>query len=273
MTPIAIDEARIFSPDSGSQEALIHLNWGSAAVWVACAPGKEAGNEDVAAIIPTGSGSVVLAIADGCGGHAAGGEAARLAISTILRRVEDSGDDVRSGILHGIDAANEAIAKMGVGAACTVALVEIDGRNARPYHVGDSEVLIVGQRGRRKLQTLSHSPVSYAVEAGLIEEADALHHDERHLVSNHVGSPDMRIEIGPAIELAPRDTVLVASDGLFDNLHADEIVEIIRSGSLEAVAEELARTARQRMTSPTQGQPSKPDDLSFIIFRPAGDDR
>ena len=60
-----------------------------------------------------------------------------------------------------------------------------------------------------------------------------MHHSQRHVVSNVIGSPDMRIEIGSAIEMDLRDTLVLASDGLSDNLHVTEIVEYVRKGPLE----------------------------------------
>ena len=97
-----------------------------------------------------------------------------------------------------------------------------------------------------------------------------MHHEERHVISNVIGSTDMHIDVGSAVELSPRDTLLLASDGLSDNLHMPEIVECIRKGSLESVAEDLARRARERMEGARDGEPCKPDDMTFVIFRLAG---
>ena len=109
--------------------------------------------------------------------------------------------------------------------------------------------------------------MGYAVEAGLLDELEAMYHEQRHVVSNVIGRPDMRIEIGSPLELAARDTLLVATDGLFDNLHLPEIVERLRKGALPAAVDELAGHSRQRMQEPTDGQPSKPDDLTLVAFR------
>ncbi len=87
-------------------------------------------------------------------------------------------------------------------------------RSLRCYHVGDSELLAVGQRGRIKQRVVPHSPTGFAVEAGLLDEDEAVRHDQRHVLFNVIGSLDMRVEVGPALELAARDTVLLASDGL-----------------------------------------------------------
>jgi serine/threonine protein phosphatase PrpC len=109
--------------------------------------------------------------------------------------------------------------------------------------------------------------VGYALESGLLEEEEALHHDQRHLISNMVGSAEMRIEVGSPIRLAPRDTVLLATDGLLDNLSLQEIVDGIRAGPLARVVRNLARTCGRRMREPEGNYPSKPDDLSFLLFR------
>jgi serine/threonine protein phosphatase PrpC len=128
-------------------------------------------------------------------------------------------------------------------------------------------ILVMGQRGKIKLQTVSHSPVGFAVEAGVIDEAEAMHHEDRHLVSNVLGASDMRIEVGSTLTLSPRDTLLLSSDGLFDNLHRDEIVERMRRGPLLEGARRLSQDAVRRMTRPVGGNPSKPDDLTFVAFR------
>lgn len=244
---------------------------GCAAVCTQRAPDKETANEDSAALISWEPSSGILAIADGAGGSRAGGEASRLALESIAECVAGAAKDetsVRDAILTGIEEANERIMAMGVGAATTLALVELEGRTIRTYHVGDSMILVVGQRGRVKLQTVSHSPVGYAVESGMMDAGEAMDHEERHLVSNFVGTPDMRVEIGSLLELAPHDTVVVASDGLFDNLHIEEIVEYIRCGGLPRAFHALFGEARRRMTVPEPGSPSKPDDLTAVVFRP-----
>ena len=153
--------------------------------------------------------------------------------------------------------------------ATTLALVEIQGRTIRPYHVGDSVILLTGQRGKLKLQTIPHSPIGYAVEAGLMKEEDAIHHEARHVISNVIGSEQMRIEIGPPIEMAARDTLILASDGLLDNLLPDEIVEFVRSGPLDLAVARLVAEARSAWRARTESAPCKPDDLTVIAYRPA----
>lgn len=242
---------------------------GRAAVFSARCPDKTTANEDAAALFPLDEGRAVLAVADGVGGQPAGDRAAALALESLagaLENVPPEGE-LRGAILDGIESANRAVLALGVGAATTLAVAEIDRGTLRPYHVGDAEVLVIGQRGRIKLQTLSHAPVSYAVEAGVLDAREAIQHEDRHLVSNLVGSPEMRIELGTSLALAPRDTVLVASDGLLDNLLVEEIAALVRAGPLDRAAESLAAETLRRMRTPSDRRPSKPDDLTFILFR------
>jgi serine/threonine protein phosphatase PrpC len=249
---------------------------GTAAVFTNRSPIKETPNEDVAALWPASDGRGVLAVADGLGGHAGGERASRLAIEKIQNSLQDAlkpadqpatTDQLRGAILNGIESANQAIRELGTGAATTLALVEIQDRTIRPYHVGDSVILLTGQRGKLKMQTISHSPIGYAVESGLIEEEEAIHHESRHVISNVIGSEQMRIEMGPPIEMAPRDTLVLASDGLLDNLLPTEIVEFVRSGPLDRAVGEMVSEAQRRMATQDGNAPSKPDDLTVIAFR------
>ena len=242
------------------------------AIYSARSPQRDGPNEDAAAAFCLANGSVLLLVADGMGGMPQGGTASALLVGAVHDAVLDTGGEadrgLREGLIDAIDRASERIQALGVGAGSTLAAVEINDHTVRSCHVGDSMILVVGNRGRIKQQTVSHSPVGYAVEAGLLNEDDALHHDDRNVVSNMVGFPNMRIEIGPAVPLAPHDTVLLASDGLFDNLYIEEIVEYFRRGRIERAMKDLVAACRRRMDGPAAGgQPCKPDDLTFILLR------
>ncbi len=252
---------------------------GLAVVASRTAPEKTSANEDNAAVIPLGDNQAVLLVADGLGGHAGGELASRMAIEhmeeALRQRVEESegpldAEQLRSAIINGIERANAAVRELGTGAATTLCVAEIQGDTVRVYHIGDSAIMLVGQRGKIKFQTLAHSPVGYAVEAGLLAEADAIHHEERHLISNVLGSAEMRIEMGPSRKMSFRDTLLLTSDGLLDNLLTDEIVARCRKGPLDKGVEQLMTDAFKRMErGPNGSKPSKPDDLTIVAFRRA----
>lgn len=255
------------------QPEIVPVTGGQVAVFVRPVPEATGPNEDAAAIVNTDHAGVVLVVADGAGGQPAGDKAAAIAVQTVIDSVQAATDEdeVRTAIVDGFDRANAAILELGVGAATTLAVVQVSSRGARTFHAGDSGILITGQRGLVKHATLHHSPVAYAVEAGVLDAEEALHHEDLNLVTNFVGATDMRITVGPTTPLALRDTILLGSDGLFDNLHDYELVECVRKGPLADVAAALLALCDERMTAPKEGMPSKPDDLAFLVYRPIGD--
>jgi len=248
----------------------LSVGGGSMVAFTCRAPDKESENEDSVAAIPYGPDAVVLVVADGAGGLPAGRRASQTAVRSLEESLNVAMSEtmlLRTAILNGIDAANAAVLELGNGSATTLTVVTIEGRIARSYQIGDSEAIVIGQRGRIRAQTMAHSPTGFAVEAGMLDQRAALHHEERHLVSNFIGTTDMRIDMGAGIKLNPRDTVLLASDGLTDNVHVHEITELVRKGPMTEAVKSMIGLARRRMTVETMHQPSKPDDLSVVLFR------
>lgn len=264
------DSVIVVESDRGAETYRGAVGGGEFVAFTCPSPDKETGNEDTSAVIPYGPQAVAFVVADGAGGLPGGKRASRAAVTTLVESLNASMAEtmlLRTAILNGIEAANRAVLDLGTGSATTLTVLTVEGRNARAYQIGDSEALIVGQRGLIRLQTPVHSPTGFAVEAGLLDQRDALHHAERHLVSNFLGTADMRIELGGEVGLKPRDTILIASDGLMDNVHIEEIIKRIRIGPLDQAIQNLISLAQSRMGGRSTGQPSKPDDLSLILFR------
>ena len=243
---------------------------GNIVVFTARSPAKETVNEDSCAIFQIDTNSCVLAVADGMGGLPQGSTASRLVMQSLkdtLNNLKET-NSVRDAILNSVEVANQKILALSTGAGSTAAIVEIANNIVRPYHIGDSKILVVGQRGKIKLETLSHSPTEYAVEAGFLEPNEAIDHEDRRYVSNMIGAQDMRIELGSPLTLSKYDTVLLASDGLVDNLQLYEIVEIIRKGNLKKCINKLIELCNERMNSDDNSQnPSAPDDLTILLYR------
>ncbi len=233
-------------------------------------------NQDAACLIQLTDMHGVLAVADGVGGASAGNKAARMAIEQLLKHVATAspGVSARSQILNAIEDANQSLLQWGTGSASTLAVVEYLDNEIRTYHVGDATVILTSNHGRIKYCTVAHAPVALAVELGMLNEQEALRHDDRNLISNFVGSHEMKIEIGPELQMAARDSLIIASDGLFDNLTTAEVVEKVCSGPLLEKTDQLVQLAAARMRGslPDQSQslPSKPDDLTVLCFRQFG---
>jgi len=259
-----------------SQVRIAVLSNGNAAVVSVASPVGDGANQDGAATISHAPNVSVLAVADGVGGARAGASAARQMLETLAESVsavseKDAQDPelMRATILSSIEEANRRILASGSGGATTVTIAQVVGRDLRTFQVGDSVSILVGQKGKLKYSGIPHGPVVYAVEAGVLDEHEAINHEERHVVSNVVGDQRMHIDIGPAIQLSSKDTLLLASDGVYDNMFLNEILETVRKGSLEESSTRLVERSRARMEHAGPTEPSKPDDLTFIIFRPS----
>ncbi len=255
---------------SEGQFVALGVGGGQAHAFTLQSPGKTSGNEDSVGVFPYGPGATILAVADGAGGLPAGQKASRTAIAVLRDSLLQSADRtqlLRTAILNGIEAANQAILDLANGSATTLTVASIEGRVARFYHVGDSIGLVMGQRGALKFQTVAHSPVGFAVEAGFLSEREAMFHMDRHIVSNFMGNSEMRIDVSPEITLAALDTVVISSDGLSDNLQVAEVIERARCGAGDKSLRALVDLSLHRMLGTSQMQPSKPDDLSIILFR------
>lgn len=270
----SMDQPLILLNEEGAEVHLVDERRGAVVGTSRKMPGRTGPNQDSLAVIPTADG-VVLAVADGVGGGPEGDRASRVAIEELVSALEGADGGVRERILDAFEAANRKIIEFGTGAATTLSVVEVEispeGIHCRPYHAGDSSILVCGGRGRVKVSIVPHSPVGYAVEAGLIQADEAIHHDELNIVSNLVGMSDMRIDLGARLPLSPRDTVAVGTDGLFDNLHAQEIVAAVRKGPIVKAREHLVALASQRMDQREGDMPSKPDDMAFLLYRPPRD--
>ena len=231
---------------------------------------KDTANEDALAIIPINESTLVLAIADGLGGMPAGEQASRMVIQRLVKSLaamEHKDTSVREVLLNSIEQANEEILEMKNGAASTLVVAEVSGTSLRTYHAGDSMIMLMGNRGVIKYSAIPHSPTGYALESGIINESEAMLHEERHLISNYIGSQDMRLEMGPSIRISPRDTLLLASDGISDNLYDNEIVELCRKGPILDCSRNLIAECNKFMTHLSTDRICHPDDLSFIMFR------
>ena len=246
-----------------AEPQLVILKAGQAMVFSRSHAGQSGANEDALGVFEDVSGRTCLAVADGVGGLPQGLEAATLAIGLLAEASRSESTPIENRI----ETANQKLLTQLPNAGTTVCVAEITDGALVSCHAGDSTALVVGQRGRIKLRTQSHSPVGIK-EANGLDEKEALFHPQRHLLNNMMGDRALWLEKQDALELASRDTVLLGTDGLWDNLFLSEIVEMIRLGELSESAEKLAEAVIQRMSHPVAGLPSKPDDISFILYRP-----
>lgn len=182
---------------------------------------------------------VLLAVADGIGGHAAGEVASAMAVEVletdIARRRAAGGIAAPNGkvLEDSFIRANREIFQRAAGnpelggMGTTLAAALLDGRGSAVANVGDSRVYRL--RGE-VLTQISHDH-SWAAEQrrgrGLTAE-DIRRSPFRNMVTRSVGYTETILVDTFPLELLPGDAVLLCSDGLHGSLSDPEILKIIR---------------------------------------------
>lgn len=225
-------------------------------------------NQDAIVVVGHEDGPVVVGLADGAGGHKNGAWASKVAMEALRSSLSgaSTAQERRVQILDAFEEANNRIIRDANGAATTMVVAEVSENKARVYFAGDSICLVVGGRGKLKYRTYGHNPVDLGIQAGLLDEDVYDEQGLRHIVTNMLGSKQLHIESSVQLSLDPKDTLLICSDGLYDNVKLEEICSILSGSDLTKIADTLQTKASQAMHS-QDDEFSKHDDLSFVLVR------
>jgi PPM family protein phosphatase len=226
----------------------------SAALSVA---GKRRNNEDALLVDCNDSlqpRQIVLAVADGMGGHERGEEAAQLMIAELQKanRHAVPPDGARIAIRSWVEAANGLMraASAGVRAhmmGCTVSGALVVGNRALVFNVGDSRTFLADGAGIRQISE-DHSVMQDAIRKGLVAPGVELGEAFAHALVRSVGT-DAHVEpdIFPAdgwLELAPGQVLLSCSDGLWNAVTASALHrELIGRADLDSAVASLVALA------------------------------
>lgn len=236
--------------------------------------GNRANNQDRCLLLEH-EGRVLLAVADGMGGHARGELAAQAFVDTVGRLFLGSEglEDPATFLRDAFRAAHRAIRYVGetqeppiqpltTGVACLV-----QGGTALWAHVGDSRAYLI-RGGKVALRTRDHTRVAEMVDAGLITEQQARIHPLRNHVSLCLGGTPQPppVTLGPKIYLVEDDVVLLCSDGLWSAVSEHRLVGLLEEKDTLQAVDRLAEAAEQA-TYPQS------DNVSGVALRWAGQRR
>jgi serine/threonine protein phosphatase PrpC len=186
----------------------------------------------------------LLMIADGMGGHVGGKEASSMAIRVasgvlvreiLLPLLESQTTTVASRPIQEVlseatASANEAVSQTEGDAGTTLTSVIVMGHSAYIGHVGDTRVYYLN-KGELQQITQDHSLVKRLVELGQISVEEAQQHPQRNFLDRAVGQgPDLTVDTHFQ-RLAESSCLLLCSDGLWNHVSDEEIVEVIESTS------------------------------------------
>jgi serine/threonine protein phosphatase PrpC len=200
----------------------------------------------------------IYLVVDGVGGQVAGEIAAETAVEAIrgsFAGAEGDSSEPEARVRRAIALANNRIFELAqsrpelAGMACVLTLALVEDGRATIGHVGDSRLYLIWRGAIRKL-TRDHSPVGEGEDSGTLSEAEAMQHPRRHEIYRALGAAPHDAADAGFIEirrcrLRPDAALLLCSDGLTDQLTAEEIRDIAESytGDAEAVARELVEAA------------------------------
>ncbi len=236
------------------------LDWGKYRIAFLNCKNKEKSphNEDSLFINFKGS-HLIAGVSDGAGGHPKGKEAAKIAASLMFKSCQNS----KSNFLKVIQEINSQIIDLKVGAGATLASVSIKDDSVRFFSVGDSEIILWNSQGREIYSNIPSTTIGHKIEAGLLEQNESLEDPDRHQVNNMLGETLIRIEATNRIELKKYHTLLVGSDGVFDNFTHEELKEMVGTGPFDQSFNSFADQCINSDNLPR----NKDDDISFILIR------
>jgi serine/threonine protein phosphatase PrpC len=217
-------------------------------VYQASRQGGRRHNEDRIGYV-YGHDALLMVLADGMGGHAKGEVAAQLLVQMVVKLFENQAlpmlDDMPRFLLDSIFAGHEAINEHALRqgwpdaprTTCVVCVVQ--GGLAAWAHVGDSR-LYHCDRDRLISCTKDHSLLQQMLDSGVLDEAQAALHPDRHKLYNCVGGFILpQIELSQTVRLKDGDVLLLASDGFWSEIGAPEMVATLRAFPLDRAVEHM----------------------------------
>ncbi len=214
--------------------------------------------------------AVLLAVADGLGGHH-GGE---LAAETCMRSVGHAFQAVRQPLIQRPSAflalsllqAHNAIVRVGkqnvppLEPRTTCVLCLVQEGYAYWAHVGDSR-LYHFRDGRLLTRTQDHTSVEQLRQDGLISDEEIAGHPYKSRLLKCVGGPSKPvISLGEETRLMRGDVLLLCSDGVWEAHGPEELAKFLSGEDLEEVIEEMLLAAQRKMKGGC-------DNISAVAFR------
>ena len=228
---------------------------------------------------------LMMAIADGMGGHLDGEVAAEIAVNEITRRFQqEARDPLRKPhefLVSAINSAHHAIVSYAVEknllecprTTCVACIVQAG--SAYWAHAGDSRLYVL-RAGALAAATSDHSRVQQMIEAGAITpEAAARHPDRNKIFSCLGGVVPPQIAISREFRLATGDTIVLSTDGFWAQIPAPLIGGMLRKQGIVDIFPGLLNEAHRRaggesdnlsvvaMTWEAQGDPHAEDTTAL----------
>lgn len=219
------------------------------------------GNEDALLVLASPlaeDDAILIAVADGMGGHNAGEVASALAVEALREavfRAPEAANAAADALLkRAVLWANQVIweeaqtdaAKLGMGTTLVCALLRPDG-SVFVANVGDSRGYVVGARGARQV-TVDHSWVMERVLAGDMSQAEAERSPFRSVLTRSLGmGPRAEVDVFTEVHVERGEALLLCSDGVTTYLGERDFPAVMAEAvDAQDAAERIVRRAVER---------------------------
>ena len=202
------------------------------------------------------SACLLLAVADGLGGHPRGELAAEIAIGVLgaafereaRPRLAEPGGFLNRAIAAGHAAILRDAQKRALDDTPRTVLVACVVQDGVAYwtHVGDSRLYLI-RDGRIVQRTRDHTVVQHLVDTGRIREEAITSHPERNRLLQCLGGYQAPApQAAEQARLAKNDIVLLCSDGFWNPLTQRQMLHSLMARELKEAIPELVALAEKR---------------------------
>jgi serine/threonine protein phosphatase PrpC len=195
-------------------------------------------------------------VADGAGGHPRGKDASFIAGNEVLESKQNAAIEL-------IESINDKILELKAGARTTLAFGQIKNDQVRFHSVGDSEILFWNAHGSLLYSSVPHSNIGHQIRAGMISQQESLEAPNRNVVNHLLGDEFVRIEATSSMSIKKGQTLIIGSDGLFDNISHESLTELVGKGQFD----EGFKALKDKCLEQDKDIWLKEDDIAFIVVR------
>jgi uncharacterized repeat protein (TIGR01451 family) len=205
----------------------------------------------------------LVIVADGMGGHQAGQDASRRAVSRIFHEYySDPSPDIPRSLEQAITLANAEVYQAAQqnpafqGMGTTIVAAVLRGNELYVANVGDSRAYLV-RGGTAHQLTKDHSFVQEQIDQGTITAEQARTHPYRNVITRSIGArPQVQVDHFQ-YQLQPGDRVVLCTDGVSGVVENAEIARAVASNPDPVKATEELLNLADRL--------GRTDDASVIV--------
>jgi protein phosphatase len=205
---------------------------------------------------------IILAVADGMGGHERGEIAAKVTLETLKELKPKNSNELREAILKARDKLEEYKKEypeaLGLGTALAGLIINEDDGIA--FNVGDCRVYKKIGKFLRRL-TKDHTLAEELVDRGILTEEEVLSFPNRNVLTSAIIGDNYQTNVQiytKEIKVKDNDIFLICSDGLWETFRGEELEKFFSSDSIKEIAKNIIQGLKGKILR---------DNVSFVLAK------